>query len=47
MNLFAGSIEDTLNLTGKGFYGYYFLFFYVKTIIEIPFGMLSLKITET
>lgn len=25
MNLFAGSIEDTL--TGMGFYGYYFIFF--------------------
>lgn len=27
MNLFAGSIEDTLTLIGKGVYGYYFLFF--------------------
>jgi len=47
VNLFAGSIEDTLTLTGKEFYGYYFLSFYMKNIIEAPFGMLSLKITKT
>lgn len=27
MNFFAGSIEDTLALTGKGVYGYDFLYF--------------------
>lgn len=44
MNVFTGSIEDSL--TGKGFYYYYFLFSLCGDYYRHSLGILSLKITE-
>lgn len=44
MNVFTGSIVDSL--TGKGFYYYYFLFFLYVDYYRHSLGILSLKITE-
>lgn len=46
MNVFTGSIEDSLTLTGKGFYYYYFLFSLCGDYYRHSLGILSLKITE-